>query len=38
MIIAGAAIAVGIALFGASSVSSNKDALVNNLQNLAADA
>lgn len=38
VIIVGIAIAVGIALFGSSSVSSNKDAIVNDLLNLAADA
>ena len=38
VIIVGVAIAVGIAMFGASSVSSNKDALINDLQNLGADA
>ena len=38
VIIVGIAIAVGIALFGSSSVSANKDALVNDLQNLATDA
>ena len=38
VIIVGIAIAVGIALFGSASVSSNKDALVNDLQNIAADA
>ncbi len=37
VIIVGVAIAVGINLFGSSSVSSNKDAIVNDLQNLAAD-
>ena len=38
VIIVGIAIGVGIALFGSSSVSSNKDAIVNDLQNLAASA
>jgi hypothetical protein len=38
VIIVGIAIGVGIAMFGSSSVSSNKDAIVNDLQNLAANA
>lgn len=37
-IIVGIAIAVGITIFGSASVSSNKDALVNELNNLATDA
>ena len=38
VIIVGIAIAVGIALFGSSSVGSNRDAIVNDLNNLAANA
>ena len=38
VIIVGIAIAVGITLFGSSSVSSNRDAIVNDLNNLAANA
>jgi hypothetical protein len=38
VIIVGIAIAVGISMFSASSVQSNKDALVNDMNNLAADA
>ena len=38
VIIVGIAIAVGITMFGAASVQSNKDAIVNDLNNLAADA
>ena len=38
VIVVGIAIAVGITLFGSNSVSSNKDAIVNDLQNLAANA
>jgi len=38
VIIVGIAIAVGISMFSASSVQSNKDSLVNDMNNLAADA
>ena len=38
LIMVGVAIAVGSSLFGSWSVSSNKDSLVNDLQNLGADA
>src|SRR5216684_5524943 len=38
VIIVGIAIAVGITMFGSSSVQSNKDAIVNDLNNLAANA
>ena len=38
VIIVGIAIAVGISMFSSSSVQANKDALVNDLNNLAADA
>lgn len=38
LIIVGVAITVGITQFGADNVSSNKDGLTNDLQNLAADA
>jgi hypothetical protein len=38
VIIVGIAIAVGISMFSSSSVQSNKDAIVNDLNNLAADA
>src|SRR5437867_12760198 len=38
VIIVGIAIAVGITLFGSSSVQSNKDAIVNDLNNIAANA
>jgi hypothetical protein len=38
VIIVGIAIAVGISMFSASSVQSNKDGLINDLNNLAADA
>ena len=38
VIIVGVAIAVGITMFGSSSVSSNRDAIVNDMLNLAADA
>ena len=38
MILIGIAIAVGINMFGATSVQSNKDAIVEDLQNLAVDA
>ena len=38
VIIVGIAIAVGFAMFSSSSVSSNRDAIVNDLLNLAADA
>src|SRR5881409_2260577 len=38
VIIVGIAIAVGISMFSAASVQSNKDALVNDLNNLAANA
>ena len=38
VIIVGIAIAVGITMFGSSSVSANKDAIINDLNNLAANA
>jgi len=38
VIIVGIAIAVGISMFGSSSVDSNKDAIINDLNNLAANA
>src|SRR5258707_3965301 len=38
VIIVGIAIAVGITMFSSSSVQANKDAIVNDLNNLAADA
>jgi hypothetical protein len=38
LIVVGIAIAVGIAMFGASSVSTNKDSLVNDISNIAAHA
>ena len=38
VIIVGISIAVGIVLFGADSVSSNRDALVNDLNNISANA
>ena len=38
VIIVGIAIAVGITMFGSASIQSNKDALVNDLNNLAANA
>lgn len=38
IIITAIGIAVGIQLFGASSTSSNKDALINDINNLAANA
>ncbi len=38
VIIVGIAIAVGITMFGAMSISSNKDAIINDLNNLAANA
>ncbi len=38
VIIVGVAITIGITMFGSSSVESNKDALINDLQNLAAGA
>ncbi|HTK82281.1 MAG TPA: hypothetical protein VL633_08325 [Bacteroidota bacterium] len=38
VIIVGIAIAVGITMFSSASVQSNKDALVNDLNNLAANA
>src|SRR6266853_2932074 len=38
VIIVGIAIAVGISMFGSASVQSNKDAIVNDLNNLAADS
>jgi len=37
VIIVGVAIAVGISMFSSSSVQANKDAIVNDLNNLAAD-
>ena len=38
VIITGIAIAVGIWLFGSDSISTNKDALINDLNNLASNA
>ncbi len=38
VIIVGIAIAVGLSLFSAQSVQANKDAIVNDLNNLAANA
>jgi hypothetical protein len=38
VIIVGIAIAVGISMFSSSSVQSNKDALINDINNLAANA
>ena len=38
VILIGVAIAVGLPLFGSGSVSSNKDAIVNDFANIAADA
>ena len=38
VIIVGIAIAVGITLFGSSSISSNKDAIVADINNIAANA
>lgn len=38
VIIVGISIAVGIALFGSQSVSANKDALINDLNNLSINA
>jgi hypothetical protein len=38
LIIVGIGIAVGIAQFGSSSISSNKDALINDLNNLSINA
>ncbi|HEV8538864.1 MAG TPA: hypothetical protein VGR15_08085 [Bacteroidota bacterium] len=38
VIIVGIAIAVGITMFSASSIQANKDAIVNDLNNLAANA
>ena len=38
VIIVGIAIAVGLSLFSAQSVQSNKDAMINDLNNLAAHA
>ena len=38
VIIVGIAIAVGITMFASSSIQSNKDALINDLNNLAANA
>jgi hypothetical protein len=38
VIIVGIAIAVGVTMFGSSSVQSNKDAIVNDLNNIAANA
>ncbi len=38
VIITGIAIAVGITLFGSNTVSSNKDALINDLNNLGSSA
>jgi hypothetical protein len=38
VIIVGIAIAIGISMFSASSVQSNKDGMINDMNNLAADA
>lgn len=38
LIIVGIAIAVGVAMFGASSVETNRDSLINDINNLAANA
>jgi hypothetical protein len=38
VIVVGIAIAVGITMFGAMSISSNKDGIINDLNNLAANA
>ncbi len=38
VIVVGIAIAVGISMFSSSSVQSNKDAIINDMNNLAADA
>ena len=38
LIVVGIAIAVGVAMFGANSVSTNKDSLVNDISNIAANA
>jgi hypothetical protein len=38
VIIVGIAIAVGITMFGSSSIQSNKDAIINDLNNLGANA
>ena len=38
VIIVGIAIAAGVTLFGSSSISSNRDAIINDLENLAANA
>lgn len=38
VIIVGIAIAVGLSLFGAQSIQSNKDAIINDLNNIAAHA
>jgi uncharacterized protein (UPF0333 family) len=38
VIIVGIAIAVGLSMFGAQSVQSNKDAIINDLNNIAAQA
>ncbi len=38
VIVVGIAISVGIYLFGASSISANKDAIINDLNNIAANA
>ena len=38
VIIVGIAIAVGISMFSSSSVQANKDAIINDMNNLAADA
>jgi len=38
VIIVGIAIAIGISMFSASSVQSNKDGIINDMNNLAADA
>ena len=38
VIIVGIAIAVGIAMFSSGSVQANKDAIINDMNNLAANA
>ena len=38
VIVVGIAIAVGVTMFGSSSVQSNKDAIINDISNLATDA
>lgn len=38
LIVVGIAIAVGVAMFGSSSVEANRDSLINDINNLAANA